>query len=103
MKWGPGGAVQYDLTWFINPNPLPYFEVIALEANFILLKNEMGAGRAVQYAMTWFINPNPLPYFEVVALEHGYIRAEVNATHFHVQVRPRACCAQCFLGSQGLP
>ena len=37
--------------------------------------------------MTWFINPNPLPYFEIVALEHGYIRAEVNATTFHISVR----------------
>lgn len=40
-----------------------------------------------QYDMTWFINPNPLPYFEIVALEHGYIRAEVNATTFHISVR----------------
>jgi hypothetical protein len=30
----PCGAVQYAMTWFINPNPLPYFEVVALEANF---------------------------------------------------------------------
>ncbi|KAK9832504.1 hypothetical protein WJX81_002657 [Elliptochloris bilobata] len=37
------------------------------------------------YAMTWFVNPNQLPYFEIVALEHGYIRGEVNATHFHIQ------------------
>ncbi len=45
--------------------------------------------RRAQYDLTWFVNPNNLPYFEVVALEHGYIRGEVNATHFHIQARPR--------------
>ncbi len=44
--------------------------------------------RRAQYDLTWFVNPNNLPYFEVVALEHGYIRGEVNATHFHIQARP---------------
>ncbi len=51
--------------------------------------------RRAQYDLTWFVNPNNLPYFEVVALEHGYIRGEVNATHFHIQARPtaRVCAA----------
>jgi hypothetical protein len=53
--------------------------------------------RRAQYDLTWFVNPNNLPYFEVVALEHGYIRGEVNATHFHIQARPHGagvCCTR---------
>ena len=53
-----------------------------------------------QYDMTWFINPNPLPYFEIVALEHGYIRAEVNATTFHISVRAHMALTE-FQGASG--
>lgn len=80
----PRARVQYDLTWFINPTPAPYFDALALEHGYT---------RGTANATTLHITVSPTLYLLSNPHATAVLRPPVPASAHHCSVSsPRVAC-----------